>query len=112
MDARDLMDEVRRAFVDANTSPTRSITYTRSRDSLDIPLNSFVGGGQFNKEEKDTLDDYQSFSGLKLDEIPNTNSDGDTILYDGVTFRVKRYAKLGSLYTVYAKKTRHQGRPK
>jgi len=111
MSARDLIDQTRATFVDADTAPTRSIVYMRSRDDLAIPLNSFVGAGTFNKIEKDKIDDYQSFGGLKLEEVPVSSVDGDTVIYDGVTYRVRRVAKLGGLYTVYGEKVRHRGRP-
>ena len=61
MSARDLLDKTRAKFVDADTSPTRSITYIRSSDDLSIPLNSTVGSGQFNKDEKERLEDWQTF---------------------------------------------------
>jgi len=111
MAVRDLIDQVREKFVNANTAPTRSIVYIRSRDDLEIPLNSFVGAGTFNKIEKDKIDDYQSFGGLKLEEVPVSSVSGDKVTYDGVTYQVRRVAKLGQLYTVYGEKVRHRGRP-
>ncbi len=111
MDARDLLDEIRASNVNSNTAPTRSIIYVRSRDDLNIPLNSFVGAGTFNKIEKDKIDDWQSFGSLELDERPVSQVDGDTVVYDGITYIVRRYTKLGQLYTVYGEKSRHRGRP-
>ncbi len=109
MNARDLLDQTRETFVNANTSPTRSIVYTRTSDDVAIPLNSFVGGGLFNKKEKEKLEDYQAFSGLKLDNKPQVN---DTVTYDGELFKVQRYIKLGTLWTVYGRISRHSGRPR
>ena len=109
MNARALIDKRREAWVsNPRTSPTRSVTYTRTSDDVAVVLNSFVGGGVFNDEEKKKLEDHQSFSGLKLDQKPQVN---DTVTYDGEVFKVKRYTKLGSLWTVFGKKSRHNGRP-
>jgi len=70
---------------------------------------AFVGAGQFNENEKKKLEDYQAFGGLELDEKPQIN---DTVTYDGETYKVQRYTKLGTLWTVYGRISRHSGRPK
>ena len=109
MNMRALMDQTREDWVEnSEVSPTRSIVYTRTSDDVVAVLNSFVGGGQFNKEEIDKLEDNQSFSGLKLDQKPVVN---DTVSYDGEVYKVKRYTKLGSLWTVFGRKARHNGKP-
>ena len=109
MNARDLMDATRESWVsDDAISPTRSIVYKRTSDDVEVTINSFVGGGNFNKEEKDTIENYESFSALNLTQKPQIN---DTVTYNGDVFKVKRYAKLGSLYTVYGYMKRHNGRP-
>jgi len=107
---RDFIDEIRDDFVDSATAPTRAIVYHRSRDNLDIPLNSYVGAGVFSKIEKETLEDFESFGGLKLDERPKSGIEGDTITYDGIVFKVRRVSKLGQLYTVIGEVSRHRGR--
>jgi len=111
MSARELLDKTRSKFIDADTAPTRAIIYIKA-DGTNISLNSFVGAGQFNKEERDKLGDMQVFSGLKLSFRPNTDINGDSILHDGVTYKVRRYTKLGELYNVVAEISRHRGRPK
>lgn len=109
MSARELLDEVRSDFVDADTSTTREIVYTRFSDDVSYPpLNSFVGGGQFNKEEKETIEDWQSFGGLKLIIKPIVD---DRVEYDGETYEVTRWLKLGQLWTVFGQRKRHNGRP-
>jgi len=106
---REYMDSLREAYVaNADIAPTRTIVYTRTSDDIPTTLDCFVGGGQFNKEEKDKLEDYQVFKGLNLTQTPAVN---DTVLYDGETFKVKRYTKLGTLYIVYGRISRHNGRP-
>lgn len=109
MAARDLMDSTRSSWVDSDSAPTREVMYTRTSDDFAYPpLNSFVGGGKFNEEEKDKLEEHQSFGGLKLTEKPQVN---DTVLYDGELFKVQRYMKFGELYQVFGRKSRHSGRP-
>jgi len=109
MKVRDMIDRNRLAWMNSDDAPTREIIYTRSDDDFEYPpLNSFVGGGQFNKDEKDKLEDHQSFSGLELPIKPKVN---DTVLYDGVTYKVQRYVKLGTLYSVFGRVSRHSGRP-
>ena len=108
MNARELIDEKRATFVNADTAPTRSIVYTRESDDQTLTLNSFVGGGNFNTDEKDKLEDWTAFGGLSLEQDPQVN---DKVTYDGRTFKVQRYTKFGDLWTVYARKSRHSGRP-
>lgn len=111
MNARDLIDKTREANVDSNSAPTRVITYIRSSDDTSIPLNSFVGGGEFTKEEKEKIGDYQFFRALKLEQVPQTGLNGDKVVHDGVTYNVRRCTKLGSLRGVYGEISRHRGRP-
>lgn len=112
MAARDILDKTRGNFVDLSTAPTRSIVYTVTFTGVDIPLNAFVGAGQFNKEEREKLSDVQMFSALKLPTPPNTDVNGDTITYDGVIYKVKRYTKQGQLYNVVGEISRHRGSPR
>jgi len=103
------MDSVRADFVaDATISPSRSISYTRITDSVSATLNSFVGVGLFSKAERETLGRYESFGGLNLTAVPVV---GDKVTYDGNEWKVTRWTKLGSLYTVYGENKRHSGRP-
>jgi hypothetical protein len=106
---RTLIDEIRSEFVaDSSISPTRSITYKREADDVEVTLNSFVGNGNFNKVERDAIGSYQAFGGLALLVAPKVN---DTVLYDGVSWKVVRFTKLGNLYTVYGEIVRTNGRP-
>ena len=109
MNARDLLDQTRSAFVaDSNISPSRGVTYTRFSDDVVVSRNAFVGNGFFSKEEQETLGRYQSFGGLALDVPPSPK---DTVSYDGELWRVVRSTKLGTLYTVYCENKRHNGKP-
>jgi len=109
MSIREYRDGLREGWVaNANIAPTRTVVYTRASDDFSTTLDCFVGGGVFNKEEKDKLEDYQSFKALNLTQTPTVN---DTVLYDGETFKVKRWTKLGTLYNVYGRISRHNGKP-
>jgi len=100
MNARDLMDQTRLAFVDADTSPTRAIVYTRSSDSSEIPLNSFVSSGQFNQDEADDKKvNIITCAGLILEQEPTAQ---DTITSDGKIYKVREWSKSGNTYMVQA----------
>lgn len=110
MNIRDLIDETRLTIVsDPSLSSTREVVYTRMSDGVPTTLNSYVGAGEFNKEERENLSSVQSFGGLYLEERPKVN---DTVSYDGELFSVTRHTKLGNLYTVYCEIKRHRGRMK
>lgn len=110
MDARTLIDNAREGWVSNSAlSPTRSITYTRDSDDIPVTINAFIGGGQFNQEEKDKLEDYQVFSGLKLEVKPEVN---DTVAYDTEVYKVKRFVKLGTLWQVFGRISNHNGKPR
>lgn len=109
MNVRDLLDQTRNTFVaDSSISPSRAVTYTRFSDDVVVTRNAFVGNGFFSKEEQETLGRYQSFGGLSLTTPPAPK---DTVSYDGISWRVLRYTKLGTLYTVYCENKRHNGKP-
>lgn len=109
MNARDLLDAKRLQFVkDATIAPTRAVTYQRDADLVTVSLNSFVGVGAFSKTEKDTIGRYQSFGGLPLTVIPQVN---DIVTYDGITWKVIRWTKMGPIYTVICENKRHNGKP-
>lgn len=109
MSIRDYRDSIRENWIaNPDIAPTRTITYTRDSDDVSVVIDAFIGGGQFNQEEKDKLEDYQSFTGLNLEQKPKVN---DTVSYDGEVYKVKRYNKLGTLWTVFGRISRHNGRP-
>lgn len=100
MDARDLMDQARSTFVNANTSPTRAIVYKRKSDDLEIPLNSFVSSGQFNQDETDDKKVNRiTCAGLILEEEPTAQ---DTLTFDGKIYNVREWSKSGNTYMVEA----------
>lgn len=109
MNVRDLIDQIRLHAVSSPTlMPTRLVTYTRSSDLVPTEFNSYVGVGAFTKTERETIGMYESFGGLALITPPAVM---DIISYGGIDWRVTRWTKLGSLYTVYAENKRHNGRP-
>ena len=100
MNARELIDATKLQFVNADTSPTRAIVYTRSGDVTEIPLNAFVSGNEFNQDETDDKKVNKiTFRGLILEQEPTKT---DTILYDGKTYTVRMWDKSGALYNVIA----------
>lgn len=110
MGMREYRDGLREAWIaDADVAPTRAITYTRSSDDVSLAIDAFVGGGQFNQEEKDKLEDYQVFSGLKLEVKPEVN---DTVTYDTEVYKIKRFVKLGTLWQVFGRISNHSGKPR
>lgn len=107
--SRDLLDTSRRAFVSDDTlGPVRTITYTRVADATVLSLNSFVGTGFFSKAERDALGNFEAFGGLALTVEPEV---GDIVDFHGRSWKVKRWTRLGELYTVYGEIKRHNGRP-
>lgn len=109
MKGSDLLDSVRIGFINnSEICPTREIVYTRDVDSVSVTLPALVGGGVFNKIEKEAIGRFQSFVGLPLTTPPVVN---DSVSFDGQTWKVVRYTKLGQLYTVYCENRRHNGRP-
>jgi hypothetical protein len=104
---RDLIDNVRESILDSDLMPTRTITYTRaSTGEVITGLEVYVGAGQFNKEEKETLENRESFGGLKLAFRPSA---GDVISYNGEVYAVERSDRLSSLYVAYCSQSRHRG---
>jgi hypothetical protein len=106
---RELIDEIRENYVsDPEVAPTREIIYTPKATGIPLDaLNSFVGAGTFNKEERDNINNVQSFGGLLLVDKPKV---GDTITYDGQTYKVTRHTKLGNQYIVYTEQSRQSRR--
>lgn len=109
MALRDLQDATREKYASgAIPSPNRLISYKRSVDSVTIEnIPCFIGGGLFNKEEKEMIENYQSFTGVKLDQKPIV---GDKITYDGETYKVVRYIKFGTLWTIFGEDSRYRGK--
>jgi hypothetical protein len=106
MNARDLLDQTREAFVNANTSPSRAIVYKRKSDSTEIPLNSFVSSGQFNQDEADDKKvNSITCAGLILEEEPTPQ---DTITSDGKIYNVRQWSKSGNTYMVEATTKRNK----
>lgn len=104
-----LIDDFRVSFAqDSSISPSRTIEYVRQLDSVSITMQSFIGLGLFNKVEKDTLGRFQSFGSLPLSVAPRVN---DIVIYDGISWKVIRYTKMGNLYTVYCENKFHNGKP-
>ena len=104
MNIRDLHDNIRETLMEKpNMFPSREISYTRISDDVGGTLNALIGAGVFNKVEKDKIDEYQSFGNLKLEVKPKPLDD---IIYDGIAWKVRRWTKLGTLYTVYCEKSR------
>lgn len=110
MSVRDTIDSTRSKFVKSKNAATRAIDYIRSRDDLSIPLNVYVGGGEFSKEEKETIQDFEMFRALELEEEPITGVNGDTLISGNTTYRVRRFSKLGTLYSVVGQNIKHRGR--
>ena len=109
MNVRDIIDSIRNDFIDSEDAPTRVITYTRSSDDVSVYLNTFIGSSQFKEDENERIEDYITCNSLKLLSPPQVN---DKITYDGQTYKVVRYSKIGQLYNVFGKIARHNGRPK
>ena len=100
MSVRDLIDSTRTAFVNSDNAPTRAIVYTRNSDSLAIPLNAYVSGIEFNQDEKDDKKVNRiSCRTLILEQEPTYL---DIITYEGKTYKVRSWDKIGNVYTVEA----------
>jgi hypothetical protein len=105
---RDFIDDIRLQYVsDSGISPSRVIKYNHIAESESEDLNAFIGAGTFNEQERNAVSEHQSFGALALSITPVVN---DTIEYDGTEFTVKRWTKMGDLYTIYAQKRRKVGR--
>lgn len=91
-------DNLRRNFVsNPNLSPSREIEYFKEGLSLGKQF-CFVGGGVFNKEEKDRVENLENFCGVILYERPTTK---DIIVYNDEEYKVRRWTKKGNIYTIY-----------
>ena len=100
MSVRDLIDKTQKNFVNSTSAPTRAVVYTRNSDSLVIPLNAFVDEVEFNQDDKDSKRVNRiSFRGLILTQEPTFL---DTITYDGKIYKVRRWTKVGDIYSVEA----------
>lgn len=110
MGMREYRDALREQWVaDSQVSPTRPVSYVpKLSPSTPIPLNAFVGVGVFNKDERDAIGRFQSFGGLNLAVPPEVL---DIVVESGIDWRVVRWVKLGTLYTVVCENKRHNGRP-
>lgn len=108
MSFRTLRDETREAIIaDEELAPTREVQYVH-KDGITETINSFVGNGQFNKQEKESSVMMENFGGLKLSSKPKV---GDKVIYDGYTFKVVRHTRPGTLYTVYCEISQSNKRP-
>ena len=100
MVARDLIDKTRANFVNSASSPTRAVVYIRASDSLDIPLNAYVSGTEFNQDDRDGKKVNKiSCRTLILEQEPTKL---DTITYDSIVYNVVMWDKAGNSYTVEA----------
>ena len=77
---------------------------------IEITLNAFVGGGNYNTEESKTIENWETFRGLELEQTPVTGLDGDTITYNGVVYHVRKVTPTGLLWEVKGEGLRHRGR--
>lgn len=100
MSLRDYRDGLRETWVASDTAPTRSIQYIPSSTQIALPLEALVSGVDFNK---DLTDDKKvnstTFSGLKLTSEPTRT---DIIQFNGLSFTVREWKLVGTLYTVLA----------
>jgi len=100
MSVRDLIDEVREAFVNSEDAPTRAVVYIRNSDLVETSLNAFVNGIEFNQEEKDDKKVNRiSFRGLILEQEPTYL---DTVTYNSKVYKVRTWDKIGNTYSVEA----------
>lgn len=110
MDAKALLDETRALFQsNSDIAPTRVVGYTPEATRVTTGYDSFVGLGLFNKIEREEIGRFQSFGGLPLATTPKVD---DVVSYDGINWKVVRYTKMGSLYTVFCENKSHNGKPK
>jgi len=117
MSIKYLVDETRSEFIaDSELSPSREIQYVLKSDPNNpLTRNALVGAGTFSQKEKEKVENFQSFGSLNLPQRPVVS---DKVIYDGVTYKVVRYHKLGTLYVVYGEISQHNkrsstsGRPK
>ena len=106
MDVRDLIDKTRASFVDSSNAPTRAIVYTRSSDDLEIPLNAFVSGVEFNQDDKDDKKANRiSCRTLILEQEPTKT---DKITINAIVYYVRMWDKTGNAYTVEADNKRNK----
>lgn len=103
MNPVDLIDTLRESFMTSADAPSRAVVYHIKSTSTDIPLNALISGGEFTKEQKENIGNYQYFGNLKLTLKPHVD---DTITYDGIVWGVSSPVKLGTLWGVMGEKTR------
>lgn len=109
MDGSALLEEARAKLVENPLfGANREVTYTRRSDSTVSTHRTLVGGGVFNKIEKETIGQFQSFAGIVLETPPVV---GDTVQFGGIDWYVVRWGYFAGRYTVYAENRRHNGRP-
>lgn len=100
MRGRDLLDTTRAKWMQSDEVPSRSIVYTRSSDTLAIPLEALVSGNEFNQDGKDDKKFIGvTFRSLILEREPTKT---DTISYNGRTYHVREWDKNGNGYSVVA----------
>jgi len=100
MSARDIIDSTRKAFVNSKSAPTRAIVYKRSSDDSEISLNSFVSNVEFNQDgDDDKKVNRISCKALILEEKPTRT---DQIIYNGETYNVRLWDKMGDTYNIEA----------
>jgi len=100
MSLRDYRDGLREKWVTSDTAPTRSIVYIPSVTQTAIPLEALVSGVDFNKDLSDDKKvNSTTFGGLKLLVEPTRT---DIIQFGGLSFTVREWKLVGTLYTVLA----------
>lgn len=102
------LDSIMEAYVeDDSVSPSRVVVYTRKTDGIPLDIKAFVGMSNFSQEQKDKMENFQSFAGMKLGFIPHSD---DTITYGGEIWGVSSPKLNGTLWGVIGEKTRKRGR--
>lgn len=98
MGLREYRDGIREAWMGADTAPTRTITYIRNSDAVEVTLQVFVTGEELNKDlPEDKTTNTTTFSGVKLSQEPTKL---DVITFSGRTYSVREWKLIGTLYTV------------
>lgn len=94
-------DEQReRITTNASLFATRQISYTSSVVGLPISLEALISENDFNKDlPEDKKTNTLNCRNLKLASEPTKT---DTILYDGKTYIVREFTKIGTMYNVVA----------
>jgi len=107
MGLKDLITKSLKHEVNRENGIGDKVTYTHSKSKNHYVIRCIPESIIYGEESRDKLNDFVTFHGLELSEIPGN---GDTIIWSGKRYNYeKTVTQIGTTYDVKASIKRHAG---